>query len=235
MSNTVSDTSGNADEKIARAAEVLRASPRNKEVFRIIYSGGKSKTIEDIKAKVKKFNTNIYKAAKRLHGEDIVDKKTVKGIAYYEKKTFYNNNRDKIIKLSENKKRLKEYPTKRKHTTQIITKTYSFRTKPQAELLLIDNIDSFKAVRKIRAADTKGLATMPERTANRAICRIINQSEKKDWGGERNDIHSNNLLFKGKRKPAAFALKGRATKGMLTPNKMGKKADQIQRLFEANW
>jgi predicted transcriptional regulator len=230
--NIVSDTSANAEEKIERAAKVLRASPQNKEVFKIIYSGGKSKTLEDIKKKIKKFNTNTYKAAARLHSEDIIDKKTIKSVISYGKIHFYSSHRDRVLKLSENAKRLKEYPTKRKHSTQIITKTYSFRTRPQAELLLIDNIDSFKAVRQIQSADTKGLTTMPERKANRAICTIINQSEKKDWGGERNDIHSNNLLFKGKRKPAAFALKGRATKGILTLNKMGKKADQIQRLFE---
>lgn len=230
--NIVSDPSANADEKIERAAKVLRASAQNKDVFKIVYSGGKFKTLEDIKNKAVNFNTNTYKAAARLYSEDIIDKKPGKGPISYGKKTFYSTHRNRILKLSENAKRLKEYPTKRKNGTQIITKTYSFRTRPQAELLLIDNIDSFKAVHKVESVDTKGLATMPERTVNRAICRIINQSEKKDWGGERNDIYSNNVLLKGKRKPAAFALKGRATKGILTPNKMGKKADQIQRLFE---
>ena len=37
----------------------------------------------------------------------------------------------------------------------------------------------------------------------------------------------------GKRHPAAFGLKGRGTRGPLTPEKMGKRGDQIQRLFRS--
>jgi hypothetical protein len=113
-----------------------------------------------------------------------------------------------------------------------VIKTYAFRSAPEAEMLTVDDIDSFKDVKKIKSADASSLKAMPERTVNRAICTIVNQSEKKDWGGERNDIYTNNLMVKGKRRAAAFALKGRATKGPLTLNKMGKRADQVQRLFE---
>jgi hypothetical protein len=113
-----------------------------------------------------------------------------------------------------------------------VIKSYAFRSKPQVEMLTVDDIDSFKAVQKIASADASSLKDMPERKINGAICIIVNQSEKKDWGGERNDIYTNNLMFKGKRRPAAFALKGRATKGKLTLDKMGKRADQVQRLFE---
>lgn len=231
--NVVSDTSANADEKIERAARVLRSSKQNKEVFAAIYRGKKMfKTVEDIRGSVSNFNTNTYKAAARLHSDDIVDKKMVASEAYYGKKTFYASNRQRILTLSENGPRLKKYPTKRKHSSQTVIKTYSFRSNPQAEMLTVDDIDSFKTVKKNASADSSSLKRMPERKVNKAICRIINQSEKKDWGGERNDIFSNNVIFKGKRKTASFALKGRATKGILTLNKMGKKADQVQRLFE---
>jgi hypothetical protein len=74
---------------------------------------------------------------------------------------------------------------------------------------------------------------MPERVVNKGVCRILNQSDKKDWGGERHDIYTNKISFNGARKSAAFALKGRATKGKLTPGKMGKNGDQIPRLFES--
>jgi hypothetical protein len=53
----------------------------------------------------------------------------------------------------------------------------------------------------------------------------------KDWGGEKNDLYTNKLLFRGKRYHAAFALKGKATAGPLTPKKMGKNGDQLGRLF----
>lgn len=229
----VSDTSANADEKIERAARVLRASKQNKEVFIAIYKGKKTwKTVEDIRGSVSNFNTNTYQAAAKLYSEDIVEKKIVKRVIYYGKKDFYIHNRNHILGLSSNKVRLKAYPTKRKHVTRAVVKSYAFRSKPQAEMLTVDDIDSFKAVRSVDSADPSLLKKMPERKINRAICIIVNQSEKKDWGGERNDIFTNNLMFKGKRKPAAFALKGRATKGILTLNKMGTKADQVQRLFE---
>ncbi|HTR18806.1 MAG TPA: hypothetical protein VMH91_02380 [Candidatus Paceibacterota bacterium] len=229
----VSDTSANADEKIERAARVLRASKQCKETYVAIYKGKKAwKTVEDIRGSVSNFNVNTYKAAAKLYSEDIVEKKVIKGVIYYGKKDFYAHNRQRILSLSANGVRLKSYPTKRKHASQTIIKNYAFRSRPQAEMLTVDDIDSFKAVRKIASADASSLKDMPERRVNRAICTIANQSEKKDWGGERNDIYTNNLIFKGKRKAAAFALKGKATKGILTPNKMGKKADQVQRLFE---
>ncbi|MFH0829521.1 MAG: hypothetical protein V1907_05125 [Candidatus Kerfeldbacteria bacterium] len=232
--NIVSDTSANADEKIERAARVLRASKQNKEVFVAIYRGKKAwKTVEDIRSAVSNFNTNTYKAAAKLHSEDIVEKKVTKAVIYYGKKDFYIHNRQRILSLSANSTRLKAYPTKRKNSDHTSTiKSYSFRSRPQAELVTIDDIDSFRAVRSIASADATSLKSKPERKINRAICAIANQSEKKDWGGERNDIYSNNIVFKGKRRPSAFALKGKATIGTLTPNKMGKKADQVQRLFE---
>lgn len=52
-----------------------------------------------------------------------------------------------------------------------------------------------------------------------------------DWGGEPNDLYTTKVRFKGKRRPVAFAFKGPGTKGMLTPKKLGKNGDQIQRLF----
>jgi hypothetical protein len=230
----VSDPSANADEKIERAARVLKSSKQNLEVFLAIYAGSKRyKTVEEIKNKVSNFNKNTYKAAARLFGEDIVDRKKESGITYYGKKEFYIHHRERILSLSRNSTRLKVYPTKRKSQQQTATiKSYSFKSKPEAMQLSIDDLDSFKAVRRIKSADDSSLKDMPERQVNRAICIILNQSEKKDWGGERNDIFTNNLIFRGSKKPAAFALKGKATKGILTLDKMGSKADQVQRLFE---
>jgi hypothetical protein len=231
--SVVSDPSANAEEKIERAAKVIRASEQNKAVFKIIYSGSKFKTIDDIKLKIPKFNTNTYKATNRLYGEDIIDKKRVDGVVYYGKKEFYTTNRDRILKLSQNFKRLKNYPTKRK-LINIATKTkYFFQSKPNVKQLYIDDIDSFNKVRGIKHANENGVNRIPERIINKGICSVVNSSEKKDWGGERNDIYTNNISFRGTRVSGAFALKGKAIKGRLVPGKMGKNGDQIQRLFEA--
>jgi hypothetical protein len=71
-----------------------------------------------------------------------------------------------------------------------------------------------------------------ERAINEGICKILEKSSKNDWGGEKNDIFGT-VIFVGKRKTAAFALKGKATQGILVPAKMGKNGDQIPRLFES--
>jgi hypothetical protein len=64
------------------------------------------------------------------------------------------------------------------------------------------------------------------------IARIIGEKGKfQDWGGEPNDLYTTKVRFKGRRRAVAFAFKGPGTKGALTPKKLGKNGDQIQRLF----
>jgi len=53
----------------------------------------------------------------------------------------------------------------------------------------------------------------------------------KDWGGERSDLYTTQIVLKNARIPAAIAFKGRGTKGKLVPAKMGKNGDQVGRLF----
>src|SRR6185295_12813187 len=52
-----------------------------------------------------------------------------------------------------------------------------------------------------------------------------------DWGGEKNDLYTTKLKYKGQRRAIAFAFKGPGMQGVLTPGKLGKNGDQIQRLF----
>lgn len=233
--SVVSNPSADGDEKIERAARILRASKQNKEVFKAIYAGSKRfKSIEDVKKSVSNFNNNTYAAAARLFGEDIVDRKSVNGVVVYGKKDFYIHNRQRILRMSENLSRLKRAPTKRRVQIQIVPKaTYTFRTKPKVQQIYIDEIDSFKKSWRLKKVNASVVKRMAERTINTGICRILNQSEKADWGGERNDIYTNKIFIKGLRKSAAFALKGKAIKTKLVPGKMGKNGDQIQRLFEA--
>jgi hypothetical protein len=230
MMTVVSNPRADADEKIERAARILRASKQNKEVFKAIYAGRKRfKSIEDIKRFVSNFNNNTYAAAARLFSEDIVDRKIVDG---YGKKDFYIHNRQRILRMSENLARLKKVPTKRKVQVQIApSSTFRFRTNPKVQQLYIDDVDSFKKVRRIRKADAIVVHNLAERTINTGLCRILNQSEKKDWGGERHDIYTNKIIFRGSRRSAAFALKGKAIKSKLTPGKMGKNGDQASWSF----
>ncbi len=61
---------------------------------------------------------------------------------------------------------------------------------------------------------------------------IIGQSGTfKDWGGETSDLYTTRLRLGGRRRATAFAFKGKGLTGVLTPARMGKNGDQIQRLF----
>jgi hypothetical protein len=231
----VSNPSADGDEKIERAARILRASRQNKDVFCAVYKGKRQfKSVEDLKRSVTNFTKKTYAAAARLAAEDIFEKKKLHGVMLYGKKDFYTHHRDRILRMSESLDRIKQAPTKRKVQVQIKgTPKFLFRSKPKVQQVYVDDIESFGRVRRFQRADPKFVRDMPERDLNRAICRILNQTEKKDWGGERHDIYTNKISFRGSRRSAAFALKGRATKGRLTPKKMGANGDQIQRLFEA--
>jgi len=50
-------------------------------------------------------------------------------------------------------------------------------------------------------------------------------------GAEPNDLYTSKVRYKGNRRAIAFAFKGPGTTGTLTPRKLGKNGDQIQRLF----
>jgi hypothetical protein len=51
--------------------------------------------------------------------------------------------------------------------------------------------------------------------------------------GEPNDLYTSKIRVHGQRKAMAFAFKGPPTTGKLTPKKLGKNGDQIQRLFNS--
>lgn len=65
------------------------------------------------------------------------------------------------------------------------------------------------------------------------MARILRlQGKFKDWGGESCDLFGTTLLIDGHRTAAAFAFKGPGKSGRLTPGKMGKNGDQLQRLAQ---
>ena len=76
------------------------------------------------------------------------------------------------------------------------------------------------------------LKEVPEQTVKEVFCRILSEFEPaKDWGGEEADIFSSNLSVDGKRRSAAFLLKGPAKFHEMKPTDLGKNGDQIVRLY----
>lgn len=96
---------------------------------------------------------------------------------------------------------------------------------------MCDDVDQFRKVKKVKTAPKIRIS---ESSFKKGIQRIIGQPGTfKDWGGESNDLYTTKVMIDGRRIPTAFAFKGPGKSGPLTPAKLGKNGDQIQRLFAA--
>lgn len=142
-----------------------------------------------------------------------------------------------ILKLAGNKSALAKYPTKWNPKVSNSTITIALPI-PKKDVdikhITVDDIDSFKKVTEIKFALETENQPILEETFQQGLQKILGENgEFHDWGGEGDDLFSNRLIFDGKRLTVAFGLKGRGTKGKLTPGKLGKNGDQIQRLFRS--
>lgn len=236
MPVNVSDVSGNRNDKIANAAMVLGRSEARKRVFLAIYNGKtKIKTVSDIqRLSGLKTRVRVLQEAKKLDGEDIVKQleKKVNGETAYEKIDFYVHNKKAIIRLAGNKEKLDKFPTKVNPRIQGSIIKISFpRNVVDVRQISIDDIDSFSKVKK---DSQEKMQPLYENKIKEGFKKIIGEEgDFTDWGGETNDLFSTRLMLNGKRINGAFAFKGRGTMGILTPRKMGKNGEQIQRLFKS--
>jgi hypothetical protein len=104
-----------------------------------------------------------------------------------------------------------------------------------------DEIDSFQKIRDILSSnvqsflDKAGRINLLEDFIQKCLEDILSVPlHKQDWGGEENDLYTANVVYNGKRIPAAFALKGRGQKHkMLEISDCGKNGDQLVRLFQS--
>jgi hypothetical protein len=111
-------------------------------------------------------------------------------------------------------------------------------TAAQPPFVTVDDIDSFTRVRAVSPADVaavldrNGLLSVPEAEVKTAICGIIGESaEFRDWGGERSDVFTSRVAYRGRRVHTAMLLKGPAVGPVLYPAGLGKRGDQDMRLF----
>jgi hypothetical protein len=74
------------------------------------------------------------------------------------------------------------------------------------------------------------MRALPEQRVKAAFASLLSEPTKKDWGGEENDHYSSNVTVGGRRRTAAFVLKGPARFQEMTPAMCGQNGDQIYRL-----
>lgn len=234
MTQKVTDVSGNRQDKIANAAKVIGRSKDRLKVFSAIYSGKRIKTVSEIINATDLTNkVRVLQEGKKLASEDIVNATKVDGETGYEKIDFYTHNKNRIISLVKSKEKLKKFPTKTNPQlqTQSNVVVRFNRSLVNIHEISIDKIDSFSKAQKQKKS---GNGQFYEKDVKEVFKEAIGENGKFiDWGGETDDLYTTRLKLKGKRVSAAFGLKGKGTKGILTPKKMGKNGDQIQRLFKS--
>ncbi|HUW12024.1 MAG TPA: hypothetical protein VM537_20020 [Anaerolineae bacterium] len=103
--------------------------------------------------------------------------------------------------------------------------------------VFVDNIDSFERVRETAGGhipydDIEVLRTIPEKRIKEAFASIIGEPVVPgDWGGERSDLFTTHVRLQGRRTSAAFVFKGPSSFRPLTMAALGRRQDQIERLF----
>jgi hypothetical protein len=232
MTTAVTDPRSHSNDQIATAAKVLgRSEPRIK-VFQHIHTGKQRiKTATQLALETGMRRKRVLEEAKRLVHKHIVNQTERDDEVAYERDDFCYAHRDEIIRLARNPKKLKEYPTKYNAKTSVINVSFKVpKRSVQTKVITVDDVDSFSKVRRVKGAPDS--LAMRENTFKRGVQKILGQTGTfKDWGGETSDLYTTRLRLGGARKPAAFAFKGKGLTGLLTPARMGKNGDQIQRLF----
>jgi hypothetical protein len=175
----------------------------------------------------------VSQLAGRLADQQLVHKAKVGGVIQYSKDRFYAANRQRILRLAENPASLKKLPTKvsPRASSSGPIRVVIQGVKIKVKQLTCDDIDEFAKVKKVKSAPKVRIS---ETAFKKGVQKVIGQPGVfKDWGGEPNDLFTTKVRVNGKRIATAFAFKGPGKTGPLTPGKLGKNGDQIQRLFSA--
>lgn len=232
----VVDRASNRNDHIVNVAEAIGRSKIRRQVFEVVYNGKKKiKTLAEIRDKTGLSEKQILDAGKNLIDKEVL-KKSKKGRMAYEKDSFIHRYKNQILACVDNPKKRDSIPTKvNPGATKSAGKSFNLSLKVssrkiKAHQITIDDVASFSAVRKI----SKGLPAVKisESAFKNGIAGVLRQRGNfKDWGGENRDLSTTQLVIsQSKRVAAAFAFKGPGKSGKLTPGKMGKNGDQIQRL-----
>lgn len=232
MLQSVSDARSNANDQIAHAAVVLKRSAKLQKMFDAICGGGsKPKSVAKLMELTGYNQVEVSQLAGRLADQQLVHKTKIGQNTQYSKDRFYATNRRKILGFAIDPASLRNLPTKvsPRSTSSGPIRVIIQGLKVSVKQLTCDDIDQFRKVREIESA---GKIRISESAFKKGIQRIIAQPGTfKDWGGEPNDLFTTKVIVNGKRIPTAFAFKGPGKSGPLTPAKLGKNGDQIQRLF----
>jgi hypothetical protein len=233
MTSRVTDPRSNSQDQLAYLAKAVGKSPQRIAVFRAIHTNkARFKSVAELVKATGLSRKRVLEEAKKLVNREVVNQGTKNNEIAYEKDSYCYSNLEKIIDYGKYPQKLKKLATK--VNPQPIGGVQVSIKAPKALIrtaaITIDEVDQFAKVRKIKGQHRP--ITMSETKFKNGVKALLGEyGSFKDWGGETSDLFTSRLKVKGKRCPVAFAFKGPGTTGLLTPGKLGKNGDQIQRLF----
>lgn len=236
MVERVTDARSNANDQVMHAVGALGRSAHRRQVFEAVCFGKKRvKTVQDVADATGLTRKQVLNAAKALVHDQVIHQTTKGGETAYEKDSFLCGRRKEIFGLIDQPERQRNFPTKT--NPQLGVEPQIHISVPSAlvrvEHLTVDEIGSFSKVQDVPRGRPPTEVSESDFKAG-LLCILRQGGDFKDWGGELNDAFSTHLEVDGRRLRTAFALKGPGTRGKLTPKKMGKNGDQIQRLLSTS-
>lgn len=96
-----------------------------------------------------------------------------------------------------------------------------------------EDIHQFRRLAEVEASPadwTEAMRATPEERVKTVFAELLGEVTRKDWGGEQADLFAGDVTVSGERLSAAFLLKGPTNFREMTPEMLGKRADQIYRL-----
>jgi hypothetical protein len=230
---SVSDVLANRNETVRNAAEIIGRSKNRRAVFEAIYKGQKPvKTVAELMTATGIDERGVLTLAKELDDHELIERVRLAGRYVYRKVPSIVPIRDRILRLATDKKAREALPTKAHPRTTVVRSVSVSSKRIDIEQVTVDDVANFSRVRLVDVGTVDPV--VPEALFKAGVKRMLGElAPFPDWGGERNDLYTTRAVLGGKRRAAAFAFKGPAATGKLTPGKMGKNGDQIDRLFQS--
>jgi hypothetical protein len=224
-----------ADE-IDKISAYLGQSEARRRVFECVYRGGnKPKDAAYIASRTVLTQVRVLQVATPMAHKGFIGESTDKGRKAFLKQKDLVPSRDRILRAAKNPKRLKELSDARLGKIDV-TVHVKARQEIRVTHITIDAIENFSKARKISTSQIRNISPkrLRENTFKYGIAHILgDQGTFIDWGGEKNDLYTDHLKLGGKRYRGAIALKGIGTHPPLTIRKLGKRGDQIAKLFSS--
>ena len=196
----VTDFPANPNENLRHVVNVIGKSQQRRKVFEAIYKGKQQvKTVEEIAKATGLSEVRVLQEAGKLAANHIVEKTKKNKKTAYKKDETYSHHKSKILRILDNPEKVSKFPTKQSPASSVVVHRIVIKDRrAKAIPVTVDDIYSFRKIKSIGGIDASiRLDTFPESKIKSGLKKIIGEThEFKDWGGEKNDLYTNKLIYK---------------------------------------